>query len=201
MKEESDAYRWIAPFYSRLSRFVFGDRLMESKTIFLRDLPSKKILIIGGGNGLDYGEIQEEMKGEFWELSVSMLDKAKKNLEKSELSFHLGNFKSDQKFDLICLPFVLDTMPDGELESFLFSFKKNLKPDGQVFMSDFFEPVSFKQKVLYQLMISFFRLATGHRRKDVPDYELGFGKAGFKLSQEKKLLKGWVRAQLWVLGS
>lgn len=200
MKSESDAYRWIAPFYSRLSRLVFGDRLKESKTIFLKDLPAKRILIIGGGDGSDYEEMQKDLQGEFWELSVSMLDQAKENLEKSGLSFHLGKFRSYQKFDLICLPFVLDTMPDEELESFLFSFKKNLNPDGKVFMSDFFKPVSFRQKLMHQLMISFFRFATGHRRKDVPDYELAFEKAGFKLSQEKKLMKGWVRAQLWELG-
>lgn len=200
MKSESDAYRWIAPFYSRLSRLVFGDRLKESKTIFLKDLPAKRILIIGGGDGSDYEEMQKDLQGEFWELSVSMLDQAKENLENSDLSFHLGNFKSNQKFDLICLPFVLDTMPDEELESFLFSFKKNLNPDGQVFMSDFFEPVSFRQKLLHQLMISFFRFSTGHRRNDIPDYELVFEKAGFKLSQEEKLMKGWVRAQLWELG-
>ena len=200
MKGESDAYHWVAPFYSRLSSLVFGDRLRESKTIFLRDLPAKGILIIGGGDGSDYEEFQDDMSGQFWELSISMLDQAKKNLEKSELSFHLGNFKSDQKFDLICLPFVLDTLPDEELENFLFSFKKNLKPDGQVFLSDFFEPITFMQKILHQLMISFFRLATGHRRKDVPDYKSAFGKSGFKLSQEKKLLRGWVKAQLWELG-
>ncbi len=200
MKSESDAYRWIAPFYSRLSRLVFGDWLKESKIIFLRDLSTKRILIIGGGDGSDYEEKQKEIQGEFWELSVSMLDQAREKLENSDLSFHLGNFKSNQKFDLICLPFVLDTLPDEELESFLFSFKINLNPDGKVFLSDFFEPVSFRQKLLHQLMICFFRITTEHRRNDIPDYELAFEKAGFKLSQEKKLLKGWVRAQIWKLG-
>ena len=199
MKAGSDAYSWIAPFYSLLSRLVFGDRLKESKTIFLRDLFAKKILVIGGGDGSDFKEIQEEIRGEFWELSVSMLDLARENLDKSGLSFHLGKFNSEQKFDLICLPFVLDTMPDEELESFLFSFKKNLNSNGEVFISDFFEPVSFRQKLLHQFMISFFRLSTGHRRNDIPDYELAFEKAGFKLSQEKKLMKGWVRAQIWIL--
>jgi ubiquinone/menaquinone biosynthesis C-methylase UbiE len=163
----------------------------------LKDLSPKKVLFIGGGDGSDYLEKQNEIQGEFWELSDSMLNRARKNLEKSGLSFHLGNFRSNQQFDLICLPFVLDTLPDQELDSFLFSFKKNLKPGGQVFLSDFFEPITFLQKILHQLMMSFFRFATGHRRKDVPDYESAFGKAGFKLSQEKKLLKGWVKTQLW----
>jgi len=200
MQAESDPYRWISPFFSRLSRLAFGNRLRDSKTIFLRDLAAKRILIIGGGDGSDYVEMQNEIGGEFWELSISMLDQAKKNLENSALSFHLGNFKSNQKFDLICLPFVLDTMPDEELETFLLSFKKNLNSNGRVFMSDFFEPVSFRQKLLHHLMIRFFRFVTGHRRKDIPDYEPAFEKSGFKLSQEKKLLKGWVRAQLWELG-
>lgn len=197
MKAEADRYRLVAPFYSALSRLVFGDQLKKSKTIFLKDVVAKKILFIGGGDGSDYQEIQKEIRGEFWELSAAMLEKARKNLFKSGLDFHLGNFKSAQKFDLICLPFVLDTMPDEELESFLFSLKKNLDPDGKVVLSDFFEPVNFRQKVLHQLMMRFFRLTTGHRRKDIPGYEVAFEKAGFCLSQEEKLMKGWVKAQLW----
>lgn len=168
--------------------------------MFAHQLGGKKILFIGGGDGSDYQEIQQEISGEFWELSEAMLEKARKNLFRSGLDFHLGNFSSSQKFDLICLPFVLDTMPDEELESFLFSLKKNLNSGGKVFLSDFFEPVSFRQKVLHQLMISFFRLTTEHRRKDIPDYEGAFEKAGFWISQEEKLMKGWVKAQLWELG-
>lgn len=198
MQAELDAYRWISPFYSRLSRLAFGNRLRDSKTIFLRELTAKRILIIGGGDGSDYVKMQNEIGGEFWELSVSMLDQAKKILENSGLSFHLGFFNSGEKFDLICLPFVLDTMPDKELETFLFSFKKNLNSNGRVFMSDFFEPVSFRQKLLHPLMICFFRFVTGHRRKDIPDYKGAFEKAGFKLLQEEKFLKGWVKAQIWI---
>lgn len=201
MKEETDAYRRIAPFYSALSRLVFGDQLKKSKTIFLKDLSAKKILIVGGGDGLDYREIQKEIRGEFRELSKSMLDQARENLGKSGLSFHLGKFNSDRKFDLICLPFVLDTMPDEELESFIFSLKKNLSSKGKIFLSDFFQPVNLKQKVITWLMIQFFRRVTGHRRNDIPNYGLAFEKAGFKLSQEEKFLKGWVRAQIWERGS
>lgn len=192
-----DHYSLIASRYSDLAKFVFGTTLKESKLMFACDFPGKKLLFIGGGDGSDYMEIQEEIQGEFWELSQSMLDEARKNLQKSGLSFHLGNFDSDEKFDLICLPFVLDTLPDEELESLLFSLKKNLNSDGKVFLSDFFQPVSFRQKVLHWSMIQFFRLLTGHRRKDIPDYDLAFGKAGFILSKEKKLLKGWVKAQIW----
>lgn len=195
-----DHYSLLAPWYSSMAKLVFGESLKDSKLMFASDFSGNKLLFIGGGDGSDYLEIQEEIQGEYWELSKSMLDQARKNLGKSGLSFNLGNFDSDEKFDIICLPFVLDTMPDEELESLILSLKKNLNSDGKIFLSDFFKPISFRQKLIHQLMISFFRLATGHRRNDIPDYELVFGKAGFILSQEKKLLKGWVRAQLWELG-
>jgi ubiquinone/menaquinone biosynthesis C-methylase UbiE len=201
MKEETDAYRRIAPFYSALSRLVFGDQLKQSKTIFLEDISAKKILIIGGGDGSDYMEIQDKIQGEFWELSKSMLDQARNNLGKSGLSFHLGKFNSDRKFDMICLPFVLDTMQDEELHNFIFSLKKNLSSEGKVFLSDFFQPVNLRQKALNWFMIQFFRRVTGHRRNDIPNYGLAFENAGLKLLQEEKFLKGWVRAQIWELGS
>lgn len=192
-----DHYSFIASWYSDLAKFVFGTTLKDSKLMFAGELQGKKILFIGGGDGSDYRDIQHDIQGEYWELSASMLDQARGNLVNSGLIFHLGNFISDRKFDLVCLPFVLDTLPDEELESLLFSLKRNLKPGGKVFLSDFFQPVNFRQKVLHWSMISFFRFATGHRRKDIPAYELAFERAGFILSQEKKLLKGWVRAQLW----
>ena len=68
--------------------------------------------------------IEAELEGEYWELSPSMLSKAIKNLRQSNLSFHLGHFNSLSEFDLIFLPFVLDTMGDQEMLKFLEKVKK-----------------------------------------------------------------------------
>lgn len=194
-----DRYSFIAPVYTSLARSVFGLDLKQAKVAFCHDVKGKKILIIGGGDGVDYVHFIREMKGEYWELSAAMLSKAQSNLKGSGLTFHLGNFKAEKgkQFDEVWLHFVLDTMKDDELEKFLSEVKKSLKVDAQIYFCDFFPPKTKTQKILHALMISFFRLTADHTRKDVPNYERCFRKLGFLPEEEKKWRKGWVKAQLW----
>jgi ubiquinone/menaquinone biosynthesis C-methylase UbiE len=195
-----DFYSFIAPFYSFLSKLVFGNDLNDLKIRFVSNLYQKKILIIGGGDGLDYREFQSDLEGEYWELSEAMLRKAKKNLAQSKLTFHLGDFRSNPKnqFDEIWLHFVLDTFLDEDLEQFLLEIKKVLKPHSKIYLADFFKPQSNVQRTIHSSMLVFFRVFTQHQRTDVPDYEEAFGKAGFQKVDEMKKRKGWIRAQLWV---
>lgn len=192
-------YSFIAPFYSSLAKLVFGNDLNDLKTRFVANLYQKKILIIGGGDGLDYREFQSDLSGEYWELSEAMLRKAKRNLEQSKLTFKLGDFKSnpEDQFDEIWLHFVLDTFPDVELERFLLEIKKTLKPDSKIYLADFFNPQSNVQQIIHSSMLVFFRLFTQHQRTDVPDYGVFFEKAGFGKLAEIKKRKGWIRAQIW----
>ncbi|WP_296705774.1 class I SAM-dependent methyltransferase [Algoriphagus sp.] len=194
-----DRYNFIAPYYNQLAKLVFGKRLKEAKTCFISYLKSKKILIIGGGDGLDYQEIQSNLSGEYWELSSSMLELAKENLKKSRLNFYLGNFqrKKDILFDEVWFHFVLDTMSDEEIEGILNEIKIVLKEKGKVYLVDFFQPITSKQKFLHQIMILFFRLLTSHKRGNIPDYEIILTKNGLVLEKEKDFLKGWVKAQIW----
>jgi SAM-dependent methyltransferase len=194
-----DDYSFIAPFYNQLVRLVFGNQLTEAKTCFSSSLEGKKILIIGGGVGLDYSSFQSQLRGEYWELSRSMLSKAKDNLKNSQLEFHLGyyEFQVGDQFDEVWLHFVLDTMTDGELDIFLDEIKKSITPAGQLYLADFFEPQTKFQQVLHKTMIQFFRWVTSHRRKNIPDYEKIFIEKGWKKSSEKDFLKGWVKAQIW----
>lgn len=194
-----DRYSFIAPVYSLLAKLVFGSDLKKSKLAFISKLRTKKLLIVGGGDGLDYRDFDSDLNGEYWELSPAMLLKAKDCLKGSQLTFHLGQFNPDpqRKFDEVWLHFVLDTMPDAELEAFLLKVKNVLKVNGLINLCDFFPPQTYKQQILHGLMITFFRITTGHPRKDVPDYPKVLKKLGFQ--QEKKLSwrRGWIRAQLW----
>ncbi|MEN2283287.1 methyltransferase domain-containing protein [Algoriphagus sp. SE2] len=194
-----DSYQLIAPYYNLLTKLVFGKHLREAKTCFISSLKSKKILIIGGGDGLDYQEIQSDLTGEYWELSSSMLELAKGNLQKSELHFYLGDFqrKEDMLFDEVWFHFVLDTMSDEEIEGMLNEIKAVLTDKGRLYFVDFFQPVTTKQKLLNQVMIKFFRLFASHKREDIPDYEIILKKNGWTFIEGKGFLKGWVKAQLW----
>ncbi|UZD21098.1 class I SAM-dependent methyltransferase [Algoriphagus halophytocola] len=194
-----DQYSLLAPWYSSLVKFIFGQKLKEAKLCFLDDAKSKRVLIIGGGDGLDYAEIEADISGEYWELSDSMLKKAKANLQFSQLDFRLGNFEAGKKSDEVWLHFVLDTLPDEAIESLLEEIKLALKAGGRIVFADFFRPKNYRQKFLNQVMITFFRLVAGHHRKDLPDYSGFFSKKGFSKTEEQRFMEGWVKAQVWRL--
>ncbi|SFO18684.1 Methyltransferase domain-containing protein [Algoriphagus ornithinivorans] len=192
-----DNYRWLTPVYGSLSSLVFGQTLRKSKTCFLSNILNKHLLIIGGGTGSDYQSVQRDMKGDFVEVSVSMLRKAKKNLKGSELNFHLGDIPQDKDYDLILLPFVLDTLIDEQLEELLMKIKAVSKQGALIYLSDFFPQKNSLNKLLQSLMIRFFRAFTKHPRKNLPDYKEFLEKSGFSLLKEKSWSEGWIRAQLW----
>lgn len=193
-----DQYRLVGRIYRPLSRLVFGKKLSQANVHFLSQYLSGKTLIIGGGEGYDYREFQDRLSGEYWELSESMLNKAKENLQSSELSFHLGNFPSSGPFDLVLLPFVLDTLTDEQIPTFLHRVDQYLKSGGKVILSDFFKTDSVGQSFVTALMISFFRLVAGHSRKDLPDHTSWLSAQGWILKEEKVWKNGWIRAQVWV---
>lgn len=198
-----DRYSFIAPFYTSLARLVFGTSLKELKVAFVEDLVQKRVLIIGGGDALDYQDFAEEISGEYWELSAAMLHKAKQNLSKSKLEFYLGNFQvvSENQFDEVWLHFVLDTFTDSQLESFLQEIKSLLKPSSKIYLVDFFPPQTRLQKMIQAIMLGFFRVFMAHSRKDLPNYEEILGRKGFRKSEELSKRKGWIRAQLWEIPS
>jgi hypothetical protein len=190
-----DEYRLLAPFYQVISQAVFGRDLLEANQSFHEG--NKKVLILGGGDGLAYRDFKQNIHGEFWELSLSMIRLAEKNLEGSKLKFYHGTWPGLGEFDRIDLPFVLDTMSDAEIKNLLVQLKSALSDQGQVIVTDFFAPVSFGQKIIQKSMIWFFRAFTSHQRKDLPAISRFFKNEGFELIEEKSWRRGWIRAQRW----
>ncbi len=189
-----DHYSFIAPYYSPLVKLLFGQKLKLAKTFFISGVGDRKLLIIGGGDGQDFIHISGGLTGEYWEISRSMLKKAMRNLRESELRFRLGKFSSSEKFDEIHLPFVLDTMPDEEILDLANQLKRNLTKEGKILVSDFFDTSSLAQRSVNRIMIRFFRLVTGHRRNDLPDYNRLFGESGYRLTDRKEWHGGWIQS-------
>lgn len=193
-----DSYRWLALVYTPLSKLVFGSTRDQANSYFLK-VSRGKTLVIGGGDGNSYVSFSKELKGDYWEKSASMLQLAQKNLKDSGFSFYLGDFQSNQTFDQICLPFVLDLMPDEEIGSLLDLLKMSMNSDSRIIFSDFFEPTSTYQKIFLELLIVAHRFFSNHQRSDIPNYPAFFEEKGFHLIQEKVWKNGWIRAQVYQL--
>lgn len=197
----SDNYGFLAPFYQLLSRAVFGKKILEANRTFISDNLSKKLIIIGGGDGVAYQKYEKQLDGFYFEKSDKMLQLAQKNLRNSRLKFVHSEFRGQEKGDCFFLPFLLDSLTDKEISALLELIKNSLSPGGKVMVSDFFEPNTRIQKILLQTMLWFFQLLTGHQRKDLPDYPSFFQKSGFKRVKEKTWDRGWIRAQVYELDS
>lgn len=193
----SDAYGFLAPIYQPISRLVFGKDLFYANQAFLEDCEEKKILILGGGDGIAYRHFGENIRGEYWDSSPNMAEIARKNLHASGLKVNAGTWPGTGNFDQILLPFILDTLSDIEIKNLLSQVKSALSHQGHVTISDFFEPVSFGQKLIQKTMIGFFRTFAAHQRKDLPAITQIFESQGFELIEEKIWRNGWIRAQLW----
>ncbi len=194
-----DHYNFLAPFYNRLSKLGFADQLMQAKSYFVENLSKKRLLIIGGGDGLDYQDFQSQLSGEYWEISHAMLSKAKVNLAESNLTFHLDFFQAEKGklFDEVWLHFVLDTMEDEEIVDLLEEIRKSMTAQGRIYLADFFPPKNTYQRFMNRSMILFFRITANHKRTNLPDYEGIFLAQNWVKNAEKEFLGGWMKAQVW----
>ncbi|WP_026953081.1 methyltransferase [Algoriphagus mannitolivorans] len=195
----SDNYGFLAPFYQMLSQAVFGKKILEANQAFLDDILDQELIFIGGGDGTAYQEYGNQLKGFYFEKSAKMLQLARKNLHHSHLHFVHGEYTGHNKGDCFFLPFLLDSLQDEEIEQLLEKIKSSISESGKVVVSDFFSPQTFRQNLLLQVMLLFFRIFTNHPRKDLPDYSRLFQKTGYRLLEEKVWHKGWIRAQVYVL--
>ncbi len=195
----SDAYGFLATIYQPLSGLVFGKDLIAANSVFSALAQGKRSLIIGGGDGFAYRDWDESFGGEYWDSSAKMADLAKASLAKSRLAVNCGRWSGQGRFDVVFLPFVLDTFQDQEIEKILFQIRNCLKRDGKVVLSDFFSPQTLAQKTLQQAMLLGFRVLAGHPRSDLPDLAAFFDPTIWKLSEEKTWKKGWIRARVYGL--
>lgn len=191
----SDAYGFLAPIYQPLSRLVFGSDLLRANRAFLDLARGKRALIIGGGDGLAYRELDRSFTGEYWDTSPAMAKIAKQNLGKSGIEVNCGTWPGEGEFDVVFLPFVLDTLPDPEIAELVLQISLSLNPGGMVIVSDFFPPANFIQKTIQQLMITGFRIVTRHQRSDLPDILAFFDPKSWSLISERTWRKRWIRAQ------
>ncbi|HSF52393.1 MAG TPA: hypothetical protein VLA71_01505 [Algoriphagus sp.] len=193
----SDAYGFLAPIYQPLSRVVFGGDLVEANQTFNDLARDKKCLIIGGGDAVAYRDWNADFAGEYWDSSLKMAELAKVNLSKTKVNVNCGKWPGQGEFDVVLLPFVLDTIPEKKIEKFILLVSSCLTLEGKVIISDFFPPQTILQYLIQQLMIIGFRIFAGHPRRDLPDIRKVMDQVGLKFSKEKIWRKGWIRAQVY----
>ncbi|WP_370088900.1 class I SAM-dependent methyltransferase [Ekhidna sp.] len=174
-------FDFIAPFYDRLSKMVFGKSLIEAQSMHLNEIDSKdRVLILGGGTGKILEHIPNCERIDYVEKSKKMLKLAKKRMVNRHTDFIHSDFldyTSDRKYDIIICPFFLDCFGERNLRSVLVKCKGMLKVNGSLFVTDF-HPERAKRTLL-MIMHWFFKATSGLDSKKLSNIPLAIINNGF----------------------
>lgn len=152
----------ITPFYDRLAKLVFGDKLIKAQVHFMNLVqPQHRVLIIGGGTGHLLEEISLCDRIDYVEKSEAMLRRAAKRKANHSINFHHTDFlefEPETEFDFVICPFFLDCFKEERLKIVLEKIKSVLAPDGTLVVTDFQKTNG--NSLLLKLMHTFFKFTT-----------------------------------------
>lgn len=199
-------FNFIAPFYNFLQRLIFGNHLQKAQSFFLNEIkPSSTVLIIGGGSGEIISSIFQVSIPEkvvFVEQSSKMIELAKPKVKNNKVEFvcsDILDWDNDEKFDVIVLPFILDCFSTDMVVQVLQKMKLNLREKGSILFTDFVvKPRKFSfSKFLIFAMYFFFKVTAKLKVSELPDFDLAFQMAGFKLVKKNSFVRGTLEAKVY----
>ena len=199
-------YNNAAWFYDRLSRLVFGNRLLQAQEFLLDYIPANShVLIAGGGTGkilellthrhpagltIIYAEVSEKM------IALS----EKRHTGSHHITFVTGAAEEVQPgfpFDVILAPFLLDNFSDKDLQTFLQQANVHLKPGGLWLCADFQLNGKWWQPVLLKTMYLFFKLLGCVGVTKLPDIAGAFQGAQHICIAQKNFYGNFIHAAVY----
>ena len=207
---QTNNFNAIAPFYDRLCRLVFGDKIRVAQAEAVRYMPpNSKVLIVGGGTGWILDEISRihpsGIKITYIEKSDQMIALARnRQVGGDEVQFlqtAIEDIRLDQdSYDVVVTPFILDCLSEPVLGTVFKKLDSCLRPGGLWLYTDFaLTPESrFWQQVTLKVMYLFFRLTSSigaHKLTPVSGYF-----ARFQVVAEKQFMSGFISVQVFRKG-
>lgn len=183
---------------------MFGNKLnLAAEFHFDRIKSGDRVLIVGGGTGKILSSLPPHCVVTYIDSSSQMLQKAKSVVYNGQVDFlheDVRYWSSEDSYDAIVFPFVLDLFEDTAILSILHQTVNTLAPSGKLIVSDFY-PIhqisSQRQKLILRATLMFFKLFTGHKLKDVPDIKQVVLSTKLELSSDQDIIPGMVFASMW----
>lgn len=199
-------YRWI-------EYLAFGRALERRRREYLDEVErARSILILGDGDGRFTAELVGRNQAgiiDSIELSPRMLALAKQRIggepsRAARLHFWHADARTmtlPRDYDLIVSHFFLDCFTAQDLDSLIGRISVAARPQARWILSEFRLPDSgvwrFAGAALIKVMYWFFRIATGLKTKQVPDYRAVFALHGFRCLRHHSVLGGLLASELW----
>ncbi|WP_316821243.1 class I SAM-dependent methyltransferase [Pedobacter gandavensis] len=210
-------YDHIARYYDSLSRLIFFKSQVNAQVHQLRFLPEKgRVLIVGGGTGWILEEIAklrpEGLVVVYVEISAKMMALSmNREIGGNQVDFvHLGieDFSSDQRFDVICTPFLFDNFAPERAAMVFKQLDNLLKNEGLWLHTDFNLGERKEGKVtgrngtwwktaFLSLMYHFFKFAGNVEASKLINMLPYFVGADYKISEEKYYYRKFIQSMVF----
>ncbi len=195
-------YDFIAPFYDRLSKFVFGTAIKDSQKFLIRHIGDQtKILIIGGGTGWIIEEISARHKSG---LQITYVDASRKMIDIAETRYAGNNniefiqksvfeVQFNSRFDVIITPFFLDNFSEKNINVILDKLNNCLAKNGLWLHADFqIYKNNLWQKILLKIMYLFFKIICNIETGKLVETKAAFRERGFKILTTKNFYSDFI---------
>lgn len=200
------SFNFIAPFYDRLVKLVYGNKLNIAQEHFLSSLKKDStILIIGGGTGEIIKSIDEKVSGchlIYLDASEKMIQLAHRNKPRfNVVEFYQSSvfdYSSSQKVDIVITPYFFDLFSKSEILKIMKTIKPHLNPMAQWLNVDFVK-AGFWQKIQLGSMYLFFKLVAGVKNTSLVEMDEIFADFDFILVKQKCFFKPRITASLYML--
>lgn len=198
----------LAPFYDKLTRFVFGKSMIEAQTVFFDRVQSKdRVLILGGGTGWILVELLKQRPDcEVWyvDSSMRMIAMAKEKCGiHANVHFIVGTEQQLPviKFDLVIMNFFLDLFTEDHIVPLLKRVRLVTKPRGLWVVTDFEDEGKWWQKSLLKVMIWFFRWMCNIEARRLPALPIILQRESAKSCETRSFFHGFIKARLLTLSN
>lgn len=107
---------------------------------------------------------------------------------------------SDRRYDLVTTHFFLDCLPSAEVELLVMQVAAAMTDDAVWVVSEFRVPRGWLRgpaTVMVRGLYAAFRLLTGLRVSELPDYEAAMGQAGLRRVEQRLSLGGILTSEIW----
>lgn len=201
----SKGFNRLAPFYTFLTRLVFGKQLERAQYHFLNSVNTHdQVLILGGGTGTLLNTLltlKPTVNVDYIDVSSKMIALARRKINPAAtVNFITGTEQNipDQTYDVVITNFYLDLFPEETLKTVIQKIKPHLKADGQWLVTDFVYN-KFWHKVMLWIMYRFFRITTGIEAGKLPAWEIELKQAGLSLKNSKGFFGQFIKSSHYML--
>jgi ubiquinone/menaquinone biosynthesis C-methylase UbiE len=199
----------IARWYQALEYLAFGRALGRRRFQYIDEIAgARSVLILGDGDGRFTAEFVRQnpaAKVDSVDLSIRMIEMAKGRVsDAANVRFRMGDARTialERKYDLVVTHFFLDCFTGGDLNLLIARVTECCEPEARWLVSEFGSPEKgmgrIAAKIVIRLLYFCFRLATGLKVTQLPDYGLLLTRNGFHVSSRSTAIGGLLVSELW----